>query len=367
MKIKSVESMAIGLPIKKGGEQYEQETSWNIKNVLTLNHMLVRIETECGLVGWGEAFSFRGGEPLKEIVDTLITPSLIGKNAPDIAGIHHQLQFENHLWGRYGLTMFAISAIDIALWDLAGKQQNKPIFELLGGNSNPLKSYASLIRYDNNFAAELSVRAKSEGYNAIKLHEINVDVINKVRADIGSDLILMTDTNCSWSEEDAIKNAKALKSANLMCIEEPSFPPEDYASLARIQQQGGIAIAAGECACTVLEFEAMFAAGAVTYAQPSVAKVGGISEFIKVNTLAANNDIEIMPHSPYYGPGYLATLHLMSALNPQGYIERLYLDEIRADFYNGKANPVKGIVSTPKGAGLGLDPDMDVIDQYRTK
>jgi L-alanine-DL-glutamate epimerase-like enolase superfamily enzyme len=108
----------------------------------------------------------------------------------------------------------------------------------------------------------------------------------------------------------------------------------------------------------------MFAAGAVDYAQPSVTKVGGVTEFLKVANLADAAGVTLMPHSPYFGPGFLATLHLLAAHGgPDGMIERYHLD-LEASLYGELVTPVDGGFVVPTGPGLGRDPDPDVLKTY---
>ncbi|MEE9209848.1 MAG: enolase C-terminal domain-like protein, partial [Kiloniellales bacterium] len=122
--------------------------------------------------------------------------------------------------------------------------------------------------------------------------------------------------------------------------------------------------AAGENACTAVQFQEMFAVGAVSYAQPSVTKVGGISEFRKVAALAESHGVALMPHAPYFGPGFLATLQLMAALPESGLAEWLYVER-EACLYGAAIAPARGLFRLPEGPGLGAEPDADVIKDYR--
>src|SRR5690349_5119588 len=126
--------------------------------------------------------------------------------------------------------------------------------------------------------------------------------------------------NCTF----AIAFAHSCKPAAPMFLEEPVWPPEDFATLAEVRKQGGLDIAAGENACTAYQFRQMMQAGAVSHAQPSVIKVGGVTEFLKIAALADELGVKIVPHSPYFGPGFLATLQLMS-VRDEGYIEVFYM------------------------------------------
>ena len=237
MLISSIDCFHVALPVKLGGEGRANDTDWSIRNITSFDHFLLRIETEDHLTGWGEAFAFKGAEALHAIVNKLLKPALLGADTSDIAAINHRLQFENHLWGRYGLTMFGISAVDIALWDLAGKRAGKPLFSMLDGRCNALTAYASLPRYgDGKVASELACRAVGEGYRYIKLHETEPDIIAQVRDAIGPDIGLMVDTNCAWNESEAITAARSMQGHDLMMIEEPVFQPEHIASLSRVQK-----------------------------------------------------------------------------------------------------------------------------------
>ena len=155
-----------------------------------------------------------------------------------------------------------------------------------------------------------------------------------------------------------------LRPYDLYWLEEPIFPPEDFTAIARLREGTGVAMAAGENNCTSFQFREMFAAGAVDYAQPSVTKVGGVTEFLKVATLADAAGVTLMPHSPYFGPGFLATLQLAASRGqPGGMIERYHMD-LEASLYGKAIDPVDGAFAVPKGPGLGCEPDPDVIKTY---
>ena len=158
--------------------------------------------------------------------------------------------------------------------------------------------------------------------------------------------------------------ATAFKPCDLLWLEEPIFPHDDYDGLADLQTTVGIPLAAGENLCTRYQFAQMLASNSVTYVQPSVTKVGGVTEFLEVARLTAKHDLKLMPHSPYFGPGWLATLQLMSAIPDSGYVERLFVDQ-EADLYGRYVHPLDGAFSVPDGPGLGIEPDPDVIKAYR--
>ena len=364
MKIAKVDIIPLAIPFEFGGKPYGFGShAWR-----SLNTMLVRIETDTGIVGWGDAFAYNSRRAIQGILEEMVVPMLIGEDATDIAGLSHRLQKNLHLFGRYGMIIHAISGVDIALWDIAGKAAGVPVVNLLGGCvRDDLVGYSSLFKYaDPDLVASKVKSSLDEGFGIIKLHETGVAEVAAARKSAGPNVPIMVDTNCPWTPTEAYDMAMKLKPYDLLWLEEPIFPPEDFSSLAKLRADSGVAIAAGENACTAFQFREMIKAGAVTYAQPSVTKVGGITEFRKISALAALNGVQLMPHSPYFGPGFLATLHLTAAEANPGYVEWFYLDR-EACLYGDAIKPVNGRYTVPNGPGLGMEPDTDVIKDYRVK
>jgi L-alanine-DL-glutamate epimerase-like enolase superfamily enzyme len=151
---------------------------------------------------------------------------------------------------------------------------------------------------------------------------------------------------------------------NLRWLEEPVWPPEDYAGLARVRAQGGIPVAAGENAASLLQFQHLFEANAVDFVQPSPTKMGGVSELHKVFALASAHNVTVMPHSFYDGPGLLAGIHVNAALGRGSLVEWRYFD-LEARLYGDAVLPAEGAIAVPTGPGLGAEPDPDVIRRYR--
>jgi D-galactarolactone cycloisomerase len=365
MKITGFSTEIIQLPYSHGGPP----AMFGGQEWTHLNTLLVKIDTDDGLTGWGEAFGYNAIPATKAVLDSLVAELVVGRDATDIGVLMIDLQRSLHLFGRYGVTMFALSGVDIALWDLAGKRAELPLVQLLGGaKRDHIPVYASLLPCgDREGTAEIARAALEEGYAQIKLHERDPDVVGAVRDAIGRSVPLMLDTNCAWSMGEALELAHALNAHDLHWLEEPLWPPEDYRQLARFRWSTGLAIAAGENACTGVDFEMMTELGAVNYAQPSVTKVGGISEFRKASVAARDRSVALAPHSPYFGPGLLATLHLI-AVSPgiDIHVERLFC-KLGVDLYGGALDPVDGEIALPDGPGLGLDPDPAVIKKYRVK
>lgn len=362
MKITAVDTLLLRLPYRQSGPP----TGFGGKVWTTLDTLLVRVDTDEGISGWGEAFGYNVNEGTKAVIDTLIAPLCLGRDATGIAALTTDLQKKLHFFGRGGPVTYGLAGIDIALWDIAGKRAGLPLHRLLGGAARrQVRAYASLLRYqDTVVVARLAAEAAERGYRHIKLHEIDAAPVAAARAAVGADIALMLDTNCPWSLGQAQAMARRLAPYDLFWLEEPIWPPEDFAALAALRRGAGMPIAAGENAGSTLQFAQMFAAGALDYAQPSVTKIGGISETRKVMALAEAANVTIAPHSPYFGPGLLATLHLLAAAPQEMLCERLYVD-LEASLFGDLVTARDGMMTVPDGPGLGCDPNEAVIARYR--
>jgi L-alanine-DL-glutamate epimerase-like enolase superfamily enzyme len=367
MKIQSVETTIVRLPFSHGGPPTGfGGVAWG-----TIDVLLVEVKTDNGLSGWGEAFGFNVSPATQVVIDTMIAPLIIGQDATAIDEIGDMLQRKLHLFGRNGPVVYGISGIDIALWDLAGKAAGLPLHRLLcerfGGASasSQVPAYASLLRYGTPEIAARNVRrALDDGYRTVKLHETDELTISAACECAGRDTRVMLDTNCPWSLDEAKARAKQLEPLGLYWLEEPIWPPEDYTALANLRAEGRVPIAAGENAGNVVDFKRMLDTKAVDFIQPSVIKCGGLSAMLEIVQLAAQNGVRVAPHSPYFGPGFLATLHLNAWLQQGVSIEHLYVD-LPENLYGAAIHPEGGRLMVPTGAGLGLDPDAEVLARYR--
>jgi L-alanine-DL-glutamate epimerase-like enolase superfamily enzyme len=277
-----------------------------------------------------------------------------------------EVRYKLHLFGRNGTVNYSLSGIEIALWDIWGKANKVSVHELLGGaRRHRFEAYASLLPYRKpNVVAEISAGAVAEGYAAVKLHEIEMAPIHAARDAIGPDVALTVDTNCPWTLEQAMTMARQMADYNIMWLEEPVWPPENFAALAELNRESGVAIAAGENVGSVREFSTMLAHKAVSYVQPSVTKLGGITEMQKVFGLADVHNLTVAPHSPYLGPGFAATLHLAATLPYSVQIERVYID-LEASPFGSMIDLKDGVFAVPSGPGLGIDPDISELERYR--
>ena len=244
MIITRVEPIPLRIPFKAGNAS--DASAWGDSNLPAADSLLVKVTTDQGLIGWGEAFGFRAVASAKLAIDQLIAPLCIGQDATRIEPLMLDVQKKLHVFGRGGALAFAISAVDIALWDIAGKAANMPLCRLLGGGATDLACYASLVRYSDPSLVRTSVRQAIEaGFDTLKLHEIEISAIRAARDEAGFDIDLTLDVNCPWTLTQARAIADDLKTIDLKWLEEPLWPPENFDGLAELRRVTGIPIAAG--------------------------------------------------------------------------------------------------------------------------
>jgi D-galactarolactone cycloisomerase len=361
VKITGIETWITSIPFDMSGKP----TSFGGMSWQSLDTLWVRVITDAGLEGWGEGFGHACCAATRTVLETQVGPAALGQDARDLIGLSHRLAQRFHLFGRNGPHVYAASALDIALWDIAGKAAGLPLWRLFGAAPATARpAYASLLRY--GAPAEVAAaceRAAARGYHDIKLHEIDTPQVVAARRALGEEPRLMVDVNCPWTVTQAIAMARRLRECDLTWLEEPVWPPEDHAGLARVRQEGGIAIAAGENASGLHDFRHHFEAGALDIAQPSVAKIGGITPMLEIAALARAFGVRLVPHAAYFGPGYLASIHLHAAVSPDGPFERLFID-LEASPYHDAVLATDGAVPVPQGPGLGVDPDFGVLRRF---
>ncbi|MBP1318282.1 mandelate racemase/muconate lactonizing enzyme family protein [Herbaspirillum sp. 1130] len=362
MKINAIDVIELVIPFDDGGRGMGITPGrWD-----SVDSVLIRIETDTGLVGWGDCFSYVCRTATAAAARDMIRPMLLGRELDATPEkLNHELQKRLHIFGRYGVTLFAISGFDIALWDIAAQHAGKPLHALLGQAwRDQVEAYASLVRYaDVELVQHFCRQAVQQGYRNIKLHEIDPEVIRAARRASGPEVGISVDVNCAWDAEQARERLAVMREIDAAWLEEPVFPPEDFETLAALNAE--FALGAGENACTRHEFRKMMQAGAVRYPQPSVIKVGGVSEFMAVAHEAQEHGLSVMPHSPYFGPGYFATLHLAAVLHGAPLFEHLYVT-LEGDLAQGGTPlPVDGRVTIPQTPGLGFIPDPAILQRYR--
>lgn len=362
MRITAAEVQIVEIPFPPAGDGTGiMPTTWN-----TIEIALIRLEDEHGNVGWGEGFGYFTTAATKAIIDRLIFPRLVGSEITDIRQWNHDLQIELHLHGRYGVTIFALSGVDMALWDLAAKREQVPLNLLVQHDpirTSGMRCYASLMRYGREDLVEAAVEdALGRGYSALKLHETRLVDIHAARRASGLEVPMSLDVNCRWSSEFVTTHREEIQSLRPSWLEEPLFPPEDMAGLAALRSPE-IPLAAGENWSTSTQFVA--GVNAVDIWQPSITKVGGVSEYLSILELAEAHRKTVIPHCPYFGPGLFATAQLASTFNVMDDIEILFADPEAwvaplTDLHHDDA-----VFATTR-PGIGFEPDPAILAKYRT-
>ncbi|MBI2528246.1 MAG: mandelate racemase/muconate lactonizing enzyme family protein [Candidatus Rokubacteria bacterium] len=358
MKITGVEAIPLAIPLRP----MTPPSAWTDG---VRKQIVVRVKTDAGLLGLGEAFAYGAPLAVCNVIAESLAPMLIGQDPARIEALADLMHRGTMIYGRRGLAMFAISGVEIALWDLLGKVRGAPVYELLGGATRPrLPVYASLMRYDSpEEVAQACRHYAARGFTMLKLHQTDVLSVRAARQAVGDGVDLMLDTNCPWTPDEAIAMARALEPCRLFWLEEPVWPPEDYRGLARVARATETPIASGENESTLYGFRELIDAGAADILQPSITKVGGISEFRKIAALAQAANLPIAPHSFYVGPGLAATLHVAAALGGAMPVE-FPTGEHETPFLTKPIVARDGHVEAPAGPGLGVEINAEALRRY---
>ena len=194
MLIVKIETVVLHIPIRAGART--DEAVWGGRDLPVAESVLVKVVTDDGIEGWGEAFGFRTASLVKAAMDEVIAPLCIGQDAEQIGTLMLRIQRTLQVFGRGGPLFFGLSALDIALWDIAGKAANRPLARLLGGGASKLRCYASLPRYSEPSVVREAVRRVLDlGFRCLKLHETDVAVILAAREEAGPGAELTLDVN----------------------------------------------------------------------------------------------------------------------------------------------------------------------------
>lgn len=369
MKISHIEAIRLAIPFESDrSTPEEQTTAWNAASpaLKKMETLLVRITTDDGRQGWGEGFGHLCNPVTLQALESLVIPLFLGKTAPEsreaLTALVSEAEQALHAFGRSGPVRYALSAIDIALWDLLGQHLGQPLWQLLGATRSEIGLYASLVSYNNQpeEVARQVRRAWQAGFRTMKLHETDYAAIAAARAALPQEATLMVDVNCPWTVAEATARARQLAELKLGWLEEPIWPPDDIAGLAAVRR-AGTPIAAGENVCGDWGFEPFYSAAAVDVLQPSVAKVGGITAMLRVMAQAAGHGIKVVPHCFYYGAGLLATAHLVAALPQDILLEVPWIRFTPQLYPQLDFSPTLTLSTTP---GLGFSPDLAVLKAH---
>jgi L-alanine-DL-glutamate epimerase-like enolase superfamily enzyme len=284
----------------------------------------VRIRDSDGAEGVGYTFTVgRNGAAIDTILARELPEIMDREEADEIERLWHKAWWALHYGGRGGPTVLALSAFDMALWDLKAKRANLPLWKALGGYGSRVPCYAGGI--DLDLPLDKLLRQTDDnlgkGFRAIKMKVgranlfEDVERVKAMREHLGSGFPLMADANMKWSVDGAIRAARAFQPFDLTWLEEPTIP-DDPAGHARIVREGGLPIAAGENLRTLWEFKLYVAGGAVTYPEPDVTNCGGVTPFMKIAHLAEAFNLPVTSHGAHD-----VTVHLLAACPNRSYLE----------------------------------------------
>ena len=284
----------------------------------------VRIRDADGAEGVGYTFTVgRNGAAIDAVLARELPEIMDGEEADEIERLWQKAWWALHYGGRGGPTVLALSAFDMALWDLKAKRANLPLWKALGGYDPKVPCYAGGI--DLDLPLDKLLRQTDDnpakGFRAIKMKVGRKDLFEDVervgamREHLGAGFPLMADANMKWSVDGAIRAARALQLFDLTWLEEPTIP-DDPAGHARIVREGGLPIAAGENLRTLWEFKLYVAGGGVTYPEPDVTNCGGVTPFMKIAHLAEAFNLPVTSHGAHD-----VTVHLLAACPNRSYLE----------------------------------------------
>jgi len=284
----------------------------------------VRIRTASGLEGVGYTYTVgAGGRAIQTLINSDIRPILLEADARGIESLWQAMWHRLHWVGRGGIVVFAVSAVDVALWDLKGRLHNEPLWRLLGGDTNRVQAYAGGVDLYHPLDQLLDQTRQhlANGFRAIKmkvgrnfLHE-DVERVQAMRELIGPDVVLMVDANMQWRVDQAIRAARAFKEFDVLWLEEP-IAPDDIVGHVRVSREGGLPIAAGENLHSVYEFQSYMSHGCLDFPEPDLSNMGGVTAWLQVAKMAQAHILPITSHGVHD-----LHVHLLAAAANGNYLE----------------------------------------------
>lgn len=359
-KIKNIKVHLVSGPIKGS---FADAT----RTVEKVGFVIVRVITDQGLEGIGITYHEVGGEATKDLILRSILPKIKDRDPLQTEEIYNDLVPYMRGVGRKGLMFCALSAVDIALWDLKGKIVDLPLFRLLGGKKTEVPVYASggWTTYDDDELVDEVKGMVAQGYKMVKYKvgveggkNINRDVrrVAKVREAIGPDIAMTLDANNCWDAATAIQFSNRVREYDIMWIEEP-VPADDIPGLSRFRRGTDIPLATGEHEYTKFGVRDLLLNEAADIVQADGARAGGYTEMLKIAALTQAWNVKFAPHAMEN-----IQAHLVSAIPNATYLERLLMfEDLTAQVFKGVPKPVNGMMSIPELPGLGLNLDMDFI------
>jgi len=385
MRIKSAESWWVSIPI----EAARQHRS-DFGTLTTFDAAILRIETDDGLVGWGEGKNAAGSAGnyagLVHLLNTEVAPQLIGRHAGDITAIWESLYNgvragaaarHGHAMpglSRRGLTLAAISAVDIALWDILGKHLNQPIWALLGGRkADRLPAYASGGWANaEQIGPQLQSYIDLGGFRSVKMRVGSMDAaphisaarVRAARAALGPGIEIAVDAHGTYTVAEAKRFAHMVADCDLAWFEEPVIG-DDKPGMAEVRAAATMPIAAGESECSRFDFRDLITGRCVDILQPDPAFCGGITETMRIAALASAFNLRFAPHLWAGAPCFFAGLHCCAASPAAFTVE--YSCGANPMIHDLSATPIAaqdGMIAIPDGPGLGLQLSERTLKEF---
>jgi L-rhamnonate dehydratase len=339
--------------------------------------LIVEIASDIGLVGIGEAAL--APRVTKQLIDLYLKPILLGQNPFDSEYLWQHMYRRTMAFGRKGIGMVAISAVDIAIWDLLGKVTKQPVFRLLGGKTKQkIPVYASrLYSQPLEDLAKEAQQYKDQGYRAMKLRfgwgpvdgaagmQRNVELVRTVREAVGYEIDLMADAYMGWTLDYARRMIPLLEPYQLRWLEEPVIP-DDIAGYAALKAMNRIPIAGGEHEFTLYGFRELLDQKAVDYIQFDTNRVGGITQARKISALAEAYEVPVIPHA-----GQMHNYHIVMASLNSPMAEFFPIVEVEVGnelfwyIFKGEPVPRNGYIELDESLpGLGLEINEEALKQF---
>lgn len=368
MKITAVEAIVLRLPDVNAACDGTQDTC------------LIRIDTEEGISGWGEVDSCPTvvkaivDAPLSHQICNGLANTLIGQDALALDDCTERMDEAVNYYGRVGVGSHAMAGVNLALWDIAGKAADKPIYDLLGGAiKSRFRAYCSILFGDTPAETrDLGRKFADQGFSAVKFgwgpmgESATSDIahIRAAREGVGEDVDVLIDAGQVWDWETALKRANQFQEFHPFWIEEP-LHPQDIDGYARLTAESPIPIATGEAESRLQDFQRLVTDGGLDWIQPDPGRCG-ISTLVAAGRFAHENGAKVVNHSFKSGITIAASLHGLAAV-PHGEIFEFCMTDspLRHEITNEVFEVVDGLVSIPEGPGLGVSINQATIDRYR--
>jgi D-galactarolactone cycloisomerase len=387
MKIARIDTYVLKAPLAGGQRFYSSQAAFPERT-----SMLVRVTTEDGIVGWGEGGQYGPSAPPAAIIRDVLAPRLIGRPADQPVRLLEEGYAFSRDFGQKGAYIEALSALDIALWDITGQALGRPVHALMGGGfRDRVKAYATGCYYPEHYADHdrmiATLCAEVEGYRELGFEALKVKIgllpvaadterLEIVREAVGPRTGIMVDANHAYNAATAIRIGRVLERLDVLWLEEPVVP-EDRAGYRRVREALGVPIAGGECEFTRFGFRDLIGEGCIDIAQPDLCACGGFTEWQKIQALALAYGVLTIPHVWGSGIAVAAALHALATVPPTPHtaapvilqnepmveFDRTH-NPLRDDLLTERFRLEDGALLVPQGPGLGVTVDEEVLGRY---